>query len=180
MSPQERRHLLIQAMNKQEGSGISCQGCAGTCCTYEANSMMVTPLEAIDLISYLRTSGQLTEELKSKMQETIKTYRLDRELSTGKGSTLRRTYTCPFFTNSEFGCPLPRDVKPYGCLAFNSHHKTEKTAEHCYSDVDLLNMREDSFFDEDHLNQEIREKFKLSWDKLPMPVALNELWSLSI
>lgn len=138
--------------------------------------MMVTPIEAFDLLSYLKTSGLLSNELKEKMQETIKTYRLDREISTGKGSTLRRTYTCPFYTNSEFGCPLPRDIKPYGCLAFNSHHETEKTAEHCYSDIELLSSREKDFHLEEELNKELKDKFNLYWEKLPMPVALVELW----
>lgn len=163
-------------MAQQESSGISCKGCVGTCCTYEANSMMVTPIEAFDLLEYLKSSGLLTQELKASLIETIKTYRLDREISTGKGSTLRRTYTCPFFTNSEFGCPLPRDVKPYGCLAFNSHHETEKTAEHCYSDVELLSSREESFKEEAEMNEELRKKHMLYWEKLPMPVALIELW----
>lgn len=162
-------------MDLQENSGVSCMGCSGTCCTYEANSMMVTPLEAVDLLTHLRESGQHTETLRLKLQETVRTFRLDRELSTGRGSTLRRTYTCPFFTNTELGCPLPRDVKPYGCLAFNTHHPTEKTPEHCYSDIDLLEERE-TLFDEAQMNQGLRSKHQLYWEKLPMPVALLELW----
>ena len=176
MSPHERRNLLITTMEERESSGISCKGCAGTCCTYEANSMMVTPLEAFDLLNYLRDSQKLTPELKSAMAEAVRVYRLDRELSTGRGSILRRTYTCPFFTKSELGCPLPRDVKPYGCLAFNTHHETEKTAEHCYSDVKLLEERESLFLREQEENSRLRKEFSLLWEKLPMPLALLELW----
>lgn len=176
MSPQERRHLLIKTMEEREASGISCKSCAGTCCTYEANSMMVTPLEAIDLMTYLKEAQKLTPELKSEMADVVRVYRLDRELSTGRGSTLRRTYTCPFFTKSEFGCPLPRAVKPYGCLAFNSHHESLKTAEHCYSDIKILEERELAFKVEEEENQRIRKDLGLSWEKLPMPVALLEIW----
>jgi len=136
----------------------------------------VTPIEALDLIHYLKDANLFTDELKAKLIETIQTYRLDREISTGKGSSLRRTYTCPFFTESELGCPLPREIKPYGCLAFNSHHPTEKTPEHCYSDVELLQKREEVFKLEADENERIRKDLKLYWEKLPMPVALIELW----
>lgn len=176
MSPQERRHLLIKTMEESESSGISCIGCAGTCCTYEANSMMVTPLEAFDLLTYLKNSQKLTDDLKNVIKETVRIYRLDKEVSTGRGSSLRRTYTCPFFTKSELGCPLPREVKPYGCLAFNTHHETEKTAEHCYSDVKLLEDRETVFANEEEENHRLRKEYALYWEKLPMPVALLELW----
>lgn len=158
-------------MDAAEAAGISCSGCAGTCCTYEANSMMVTPLEALELFTYLRENALLTAELRTKLEETVRTYRLDHAPGNGKRSYLRKTYTCTFFGFKELGCPLPRDVKPYGCLAFNTHHSEEKAGAHCYSDKELL---EKLVFEKE--NEELKEKFKIFWDKSPLPTALLDLW----
>lgn len=176
MTPFNRREILIAQMDSAESQGISCQGCSGTCCTYEANSMMVTPLEAVELLEYLKTHHLLDQELKTKCQDTVSTYRLDKILGSGKRSLLRRSYTCPFFHHKELGCPLPRSIKPYGCLAFNTHHPEIKSAEFCYSDTKILEEREQAFAAETAENLELRKKHNLWWDKLPLPVALLELW----
>lgn len=177
MTQSERRSHLIKAMLQHESTGISCKGCAGTCCTYEANSMMITPLEALELYQYLKDHDLLTSELKDKLQQTIKTYRLDHTVSTGRGTFLRRTYTCPFFGHGELGCPLPRGVKPYGCLGFNTHHAEIKSPEYCYSDIKLLQEREALYQEqEDHQNKVIKEKFGLTWEKSTLPQALLEFW----
>ncbi len=175
MSDTNRRQTLIEKMNTAEAQGISCMGCKGTCCTYEANSIMVTPLEALELVHYLREHGWMNEELRTECEETVRNYRLDHAPGNGKRSFLRKTYTCPFFGFKELGCPLPREVKPYGCLAFNTHHKELKAGEHCYSDKELL---EKLVFDKK--NEELKKKYSLSWDKSPLPNALLDLWNTRI
>ena len=170
-----RRQRLLDEMNRAEANGISCAGCAGTCCTFEANSMMVTPLEALELVHYLRGNGWMDDTLRAKLEETVRTYRLDHAPGNGKRSFLRKTYTCTFFGFKELGCPLPRDVKPYGCLAFNTHHPELKAGEHCYSDKELL---EKLVFDEK--NEELKKKYNIFWDKSPLPTALLDLWEKEI
>lgn len=176
MTPKQRRELLLNEMDRLENQGMDCRGCKGTCCTYEANSMMVTPVEAVELMDYLKAQNLLTEELKHKMTETITKYRLDHPAGNGKKSYLRRTYTCPFFNHGELGCPLPREVKPYGCLAFNSHHQELKADGNCFSDTDLLRKHDHAMSDES-LNENLRVKFNLYWEKTPLPLALTELWN---
>lgn len=142
--------------------------------------MMVTPLETIELLTYLSRSQMLTNELKEKCEETVERYRLNSVLGNGKKSFIRRTYTCPFFGHQELGCPLPREIKPYGCLAFNSHHAELKAGEHCHSETELLEKRETSYADENDLNEKLKTKYKLYWEKLPLPVALLETWNLEL
>jgi Fe-S-cluster containining protein len=177
---QARRELLIEDMRRAEAAGFDCRGCAGVCCTYEANSMMITPLEAMELFIYLSNHGKNTPELKTRLQENVTKYRLDSGLGNGKRSFLRRSYTCPFFNHQELGCPLPPEVKPFGCLAFNSHHQTEKASEHCYSEKVLLEKREQLFSQENAKNRFLREKYQLYWEKLSIPMALLDLWDKEI
>ncbi|MES2527818.1 MAG: hypothetical protein V4598_12060 [Bdellovibrionota bacterium] len=167
-----RRQALIDEMNRAEAEGISCSGCSGTCCTFEANSMMVTPLEAIELMQYLRSTSLADDVLKAKLEETVRTYRLDHAPGNGKRSYLRKTYTCSFFGFKELGCPLPREVKPYGCLAFNTHHKELKADGNCYSDKKLLEEIKD-----EEENQSMKTAYGITWDKSPLPTALLDLWN---
>ena len=180
MTALNRRKLIIERMNALESQGLDCRGCQGTCCTYEANSMMTTPLEALELLNYLKDQGELTQELKDKCLETIRKYRLDHPAGNGRKSFLRRTYTCPFFNHQELGCPLPREVKPYGCLAFNAHHAEIKAKEHCFSEIDVLEKREAAFPNEEAFNEVLKKKFNIFWDKTPLPLALIELWNTEI
>lgn len=136
---------------------------------------MVTPLEALELMAHLQTSGMKDDTLRVQLEETTRTYRLDHASGNGKRSYLRKTYTCSFFGFKELGCPLPREVKPYGCLAFNTHHKDEKANEHCFSDKEIL---EKIVFDEK--NEELKTKYNISWDKSPLPTALLDLWNKEI
>lgn len=142
--------------------------------------MMVTPLEAVELMRYLRSSQNNTDELKSKLSATVTQYRLDSQFGNGRRSYLRRTYTCSFFNFKELGCPLPREVKPYGCLAFNAHHATEKAGEHCYSEIDLLKKRDELFPEEASLNERWKKKLNVFWEKSPLPVALLDIWDKEI
>ena len=174
------RNLLIKRMQQLQNQGYSCVGCQGTCCTFEANSMMVTPLEAFELLHYLKTHHEHTNELKHKLLETITKYRLDHQFGNGKRSYLRRTYTCPFFNHQELGCPLPLEVKPYGCLAFNAHHAEEKASSHCFSEIKLLEEREKSQTREQNKNAWLKDRYKLIWEKSPLPTALLDIWDVEI
>lgn len=176
MTPFERRKILIARMQELESSGFDCRGCQGTCCTYEANSMMVTPVEAVELVDYLKSCELFNDELKARLQETVAKFRLDQSLGNGKKTFLRRTYTCPFFNHGEHGCPLPREVKPYGCLAFNAHHGELKAGEHCFSEKEIMEKREEASGDEMKLNEELKLKYKLYWDKTPLPIALLDFF----
>lgn len=166
-----RRAELIKRMEELEADGMGCSGCKGDCCTFEANSMMVTPLEAMELLPFV------TEDFIEKCSETIIKFRLDHPGGNGRRSFIRRTYTCPFFNHKELGCPLPREIKPYGCLAFNAHHAELKAGEHCFSEKELLLKRDEAFPEEAAMNQEIRHKFGILWDKTPLPLALVEIWN---
>ncbi len=136
---------------------------------------MVTPLEAMELLSYLKKSGMHDDSLRSKLEETVRTYRLDHAPGNGKRSYLRKTYTCSFFGFKELGCPLPREVKPYGCLAFNTHHKELKADENCFSDKKLLEEIKD-----EEENQAMKNAFGITWDKSPLPSALLSIWDTKI
>jgi hypothetical protein len=171
-----RREVLIERMNELEAVGMGCIGCQGNCCTYEANSMMLTPLEAVELMNYLKENNLATLELKNKMLETVAKYRLEHPPGNGRRSYLRKTYTCPFFNHMELGCPLPREIKPYGCLAFDSHHVELKASEHCYSEKDLLEKRDALHPEEKEMNEKLKKDLNLFWDKTPLPNALLELW----
>ena len=172
MDPYLRRKVIIDRMNELESSGKDCKGCSGTCCTYEANSMMVTPIEAVELVDYLKSKNLFDNELKSRLLVTVSKYRLDQAVGDGKRSFLRRTYTCPFFNHKELGCPLPREVKPFGCLAFNAHDLEKKAGEFCFSEEKVLLAREAASLDEAALNQKIKTENSLYWDKTPLPLAL--------
>lgn len=138
--------------------------------------MLLTPLEAHELFLYLQETGQQTPELKSKLEASVTKYKLEPKYESGRRSYLRKTYTCPFFGEKELGCPLPRSVKPYGCLAFDSHHETLKASEHCYSEKELLEKRDSLHPEENALNSELRSKFNLVWEKSPIPNALLAFW----
>jgi len=170
MGHYSRRKQLIDHMRLLEASEMNCLNCPGTCCTFEANSMQVTPIEAHDILSYLKNNDLDRPELKTKLTETVQTYRLDKMISTGGKSSLRRTYTCTFFNAKELGCALPKEIKPYGCLAFNAHHQSIKAREYCFSELHLLEK------DESQLNSFISAAWKLWWEKLPLPLALLEIW----
>ena len=171
-----RRAQLILAMSKLESADVHCKNCTGVCCTYVANSMQITPLEALEIIEGLNLTPDSAQELKTKLQQTVKDFRLDHELLTGKRgiSTIRKTYTCPFFTPGPTGCGLSRKIKPYGCLAFNPK-KANDNGSDCASVTSLLEEREQEFHKfEDDANEKIRKALNLYWQKLDLPRALLE------
>ncbi|MFY7991972.1 MAG: hypothetical protein ACOVP4_01665 [Bacteriovoracaceae bacterium] len=171
-STYNRRRFLLEDMSQLETRGISCLGCSGVCCTDMANSMMVTPIEMVDLYSYLKKDSSSLNDLKEKMQLTNLKYKLD-ILPPGikKKSQFRRTYTCPFFLGSEFGCPLPRDVKPYGCLGFNRRKKEADIDQDCWSKKEILETQVKAN-NEALLNEWIKQDLALDWDKEYIPLAV--------
>ena len=180
LSSMERRKALINEMEQLEGKTIHCFTCPGTCCTSQANSMQITPIEALEILYSIKadefTPNDLTD-FKNRMEQTIANYRLNVEIYTGKknASALRKNYTCPFFNNGSLGCGLSRSYKPYGCLGFNPK-STDDNGSSCASNIELLAERDNLFISaEDMANGQIRKKLNLSWTKQSIPQALLEL-----
>lgn len=144
MNKSNPRHLLTENMLQLASSGKSCASCSGTCCTFVANSMMVTHAEATALVENLQQKNLLTETLLSACQDSISRFALDRPTpGTGQRNLLRRNYTCPLFQHKSNGCPLDPDAKPFGCLAFNPTVAGETEGRHCGSDQQLLELSEE-------------------------------------
>jgi Fe-S-cluster containining protein len=172
-----RREMLTEYMLANEKAGNNCYSCKGGCCTFEMNSMQTTPLETYELFTFLNTNNRINDELTAKLNETISWYRLDKPIpSDGKREFARRTYTCPFLEPGDKGCTISRASKPYGCLGFNPDIKDSVGERGCSSNQGLLEKREklNSEFEVKE-NNRLKEKFNLSWDKLPMPVALLKM-----
>lgn len=174
MEPSSRRSLLLKEMAELEGKKIDCFNCTGTCCTFVANSMQITPLEALEILDWLNLDQSGLKDLSRKLKQTVSDYRLDHDLNTGKKalSHFRRTYTCPFFHPGPKGCSLSRSAKPYGCLAFNPRISGDSGSQ-CKSNTDLLIQRENEFSAfEDEANAKISAHYNISWKKLDLPRAL--------
>lgn len=164
----ERRKILLNEMDALNASGVNCFNCPGHCCTSVANSMMVTPWETADIMGHLQAFNLVTDELRSRLEDTVKRFRLDVPLpGNGRRGYLRRTYDCPFFAGKNLGCTLPREVKPYGCLGFNPKAPGETLGTSCSSNQALLQYREETAPDQ-------------SGEKLPLPVALLNCWPTPI
>jgi hypothetical protein len=166
MTQIDRRAPLIEAMQQAHAKGISCQGCPGTCCTFRANSMQITPSEARDIFEWLQSNNEDMTKWKKSWQDCIDQFRLDHPIGRGT-KLLRKTYTCPFFTGKELGCVLPASVKPYGCLSFNpqSQNKNEMG-----EGIDCINPTMH------HKDEELEEIFPTGEKgKLPIPLALRSL-----
>lgn len=158
-------------MDSLEKRGISCASCTGTCCTFTANSMQITPLEALDLYEHLRSNNAFTATLIATLESTIERFALDQpSAGDGRRSFSRRRYTCPFFGDKALGCPLPTQAKPYGCLAFNARVQGVRDGENCASDSETLKQRESR--EENALNKSVQATLGLTWDKETIPVAL--------
>lgn len=170
-----RRPMLSQ-MAALEESAVTCSGCPGTCCTFLANSMQITPLETLDLYYYLQENTLWNLELEEKLKKNIFDFRLDKR--TGPGSGIRKSYTCPFFGAKELGCPLPPKVKPYGCLGFNPTEKGSSPGPEeskCQSSKADLIEREKLLPNEEGDNLWLKEHLGLYWEKESIPVALLDL-----
>jgi Fe-S-cluster containining protein len=171
----ERRGGVIKAMDEFVKSGKNCFSCQGFCCTFSYNSMQVTPIEALDAYDYLRRNNRINAELITRLNECIKEYRLDHEIVLGGGRELRRQYTCPFFNAGPKGCSIEPESKPYGCLAFNPLSRNVDVEGKCTSYIDVLEKREIDNSDEEAMNQLIKKKLSIYWEKKNFPVALKNL-----
>lgn len=169
-----RRAPLLQAMGSLAQRGVGCGSCTGTCCTFVANSMLVTPLEALDLAEYLLTTGRAGEELTVRLEESVARFALDRPMAgDGKRSFSRRRYTCPFFGDKKLGCSIAAESKPYGCLAFNARSAGVRDGEDCASDQEGLAGQESE--NEAAENAAVKERLKITWEKESIPTALLDV-----
>lgn len=160
-------------MSEAIESGKNCFNCIGHCCTFEHNSMRVTPIEALDAFTYLEQNNRINKELVKDLEDCIKQYRLDKEILIGKGQELRRYYTCPFYKKDKLGCTIGKHHKPYGCLAFNPLENNVTTPGHCKSDQDILEQNAEQFkAEEKNLNTQLKEKYQIYWDKKDLPSAV--------
>lgn len=174
-----RRQVLIDEMAILEEKGVHCFKCTGECCTFTSNSMQTTVLETLEVVIYLFEQKRVTDELIKNLELNVKRYRLDSVPGNGQRSFMRRTYTCPFFMGKSKGCSLSRSIKPYGCLGFNPNVGGQTEGGNCVSNIKTLEQREKEFeILEQKLNQNLKEKLDLHWEKLPFPVALLELFQI--
>lgn len=170
-----RRQLILNEMLNLGDKNINCAKCQGPCCTFEANSMQITILEALDIVRFLKQNNLIDSDLILKLQETIANYRLDSYQGTGKTS-IRKTYTCPFFNETIRRCTISRQAKPIGCLGFNPIEPDITNGGTCRSNLELLKKREESFFKtEKELNDQFKKELRIFWDKAPIPVAVLEI-----
>jgi hypothetical protein len=140
----KRRQYLINQMQDLIEQKLDCFSCTGVCCTSLHNSMKITSEEAIEIKNYLLKEKKWNLELKLKLEDTVKDFRLDKTLILKKGIEFRRTYTCPFYKGSSLGCDLPKEIKPLGCLAFNPVEKEVKNGGNCqvYPENEQLKISE--------------------------------------
>lgn len=169
----ERREILLKQMESLDHQGKNCSTCSGKCCTFQGNSMQITPLETLDLYLYLQESNLWNEELEERLKSNNHEFRLNHRPMTGGGGLMRKTYTCPFFLFQSFGCPIPGEYKPYGCLGFNPREEGVINGEACGSNHALLEARESQA--EEELNLEVKKSLDLYWEKEPIGIALLEL-----
>lgn len=168
----QRRLVVINEMKQLKLHQIGCFNCDGHCCTKQSNSMKITPLEAFELLIFFET--QDLNILKDKLRKNISEFRLEHEVYTGKknNNSLRKTYTCPFYTVGSEGCSIRLENKPYGCLAFNPK-LTDDNGSTCGLNEGQFLAREHQYFeDENKANQYLKTKLKIDWDKLEIPRAL--------
>lgn len=172
-----KRKNAIAFMHQLDSQKINCRKCVGTCCTFEANSMQITPLETIELIQFLIESKVDPIIIFEKMEMCIKEYRSE---ATYSRPILRKNYTCPFFDIVTKKCQVSRHAKPLGCLAFNPIESNIQNGGTCTSKVDILHKTDLEFSQYDEkMNNIIKQIFKIYWTKAPIPIAIKEIWSKS-
>ncbi len=177
--PKLRRESLNKRMQALNEQGKDCSNCSGFCCTSAHNSMLITPLEALELYSYLNRKNRVTEELVDRLKQNISEFRLDKELLVGSGRVFRRNYTCPFYRHEGFGCSISPKHKPYGCLSFNSTASGVNSSGHCKVYGEVIEEREAIYKKkEDSANEYLKTKLGLYWDKKNISSALIELINL--
>lgn len=172
----ERRSHLAKLMQELMSDNKNCFNCSGVCCSYAHNSMLITPLEGLEIVLFLQKERRIDDSLILKLDDSIAQFRLDRELSIGRGREFRRNYTCPFYDEGPRGCSISRNSKPYGCLGFNPGKVNTSGEDGCRSYSEVLEGREktnEPF--ETSLNQLIQKELALAWEKKSIPVAIKEI-----
>jgi hypothetical protein len=172
----KRRGLLINEMENLANKNIHCLVCSGNCCTFSANSMQITPIEAFEIILSLDLNKENSYQLKNKLQQNIVEYRLDHEIYLGKknhsNSHLRKTYSCPFFIAGSKGCTIKKKFKPYGCLGFNPRTPNDNGSQ-CHLNTSLMEAREELELKiENVANDFIKKELQLNWTKMEIPKAV--------
>jgi hypothetical protein len=177
------RQELVALMNNLEEQGVTCAQCEkANCCTFERNSMMVTPLETVELYYFLKKNNKWNNEMIDTLKQTVAHYRLDKEMpSDGKRLFARRSYSCPFLSQGPLACGVDPMSKPYGCLAFNATTRGAVDDANCNSDQSVLEELNNKYQSQlKELNQSIIEKFKLEQHKKSIPVALLDIDDLKL
>ncbi len=157
----ERRLPLLRSMHERADSSIDCRGCTAVCCTASHNTMQIDLLEALDIFLALHAHGLHTnvtaeawfEPWRARLGACVQRYRLGVDLPLPRGKRWRRSYTCPFHTpyherelhDAAFGCVLPLESKPLGCLAFNPDIAGQTDGGSCRSDQSALEQRAERF-----------------------------------
>lgn len=176
MFSKDRRDILVSSMLANEAKGNDCSNCSGTCCTFVSNSMQITPIEALEILADLEEKSLLNEETLARIEDTVRKYRLDYFVGTGK-SEIRKTYTCPFFHHKSLGCGVSLSKKPYGCLAFNPLVHGQKEGGECMSSIKNLEKRDEIWENvENYMNSTLISELNLIWSKLPIPNATLEMY----
>jgi len=171
-SSRKRREALNRQMSEFDLNNLSCKDCIGNCCTFTSNSMMITPIEALDVLDFLKKDPSFhLEALVQKLESTIEEFRLN------QGNTgIRKTYTCPFYTGAKKGCTISKHSKPFGCLAFLPSEAGVTEGKTCFSKLNSLKKREEQFKDqEDLVNKQVKIDLNITWKKLSIPEAVLDL-----
>jgi hypothetical protein len=164
----ERRQQLLDQMRGLKSSQIGCAKCSGVCCTFVANSMQITPVEAQDLYNFLVSENRFDA---TELMKNAERFGLTRpEVGDGRRGFSRRRYTCPFKSDKNLGCTIPPKHKPYGCLGFNPQREGAVEGDGCDSDQELLDRREND--EEIEQNIELKSVLDIDWDKKEIPLAL--------
>ena len=170
-SARQRRSSLNEQMSDFESKNLSCRDCIGNCCTFTSNSMMISPVEALDILEYLKQNDNFnTKNLILKLESTINEFRLD------SNTGIRKTYTCPFYKGEKKGCTISKHSKPFGCLAFLPNEENITQGRSCSSKINSLKDRDEKFKTNEQLvNEAIKNELNLDWKKLSIPEAVLDL-----
>jgi len=174
-----RRKPLNESMKALNFEGKDCSKCSGLCCTSAHNSMLITPLEALELYLYLDRKNRINTELIDRLNQNIAEFRLDKELPVGSGRVFRRNYTCPFYKHEGLGCSVSPKHKPYGCLSFNSTIQGVSEPGHCKVYGEVIDKREAIHSEKENIaNEFIKAELSLYWDKKNISSTLMDLINL--
>ncbi len=178
---QNFRNELLQEMSELNLRGVNCFHCRGTCCLKSRNSMGVTLYEGVEVFKNLLLKFDIST-LESKVQEAIQKFRLDHPIYI-KNKLFRKTYDCPLFelNGVKTGCPLDKETKPFGCLAYNPRSSQIQDGEDCYLREDLLESTHQNIEKNIvQLNANIAAFTGFENTTYPLPILLYKLIQLQV